>query len=141
MVGKSEGQAVLGRQSLVSTPWLTERHGYDPTSPAFLISTANDRASLVPANIKIISVPLPSAFPVSGDVGGHGHGRGDRDDGDVRPHDDGHDHGGGDGRVPSYADDTGMYHSSSLPHYAVLLPPALLKSFAALDDNQNSLLI
>ena len=28
---KSEGQAVLGRQSLVSTPWLTERHGYDPT--------------------------------------------------------------------------------------------------------------
>ena len=25
------GQAVLGRQSLVSTPWLTERHGYDPT--------------------------------------------------------------------------------------------------------------
>ena len=29
--GKSEGQAVLGRQSLVSTPWLTERHGYDPT--------------------------------------------------------------------------------------------------------------
>ncbi|MDV2888573.1 hypothetical protein RYX45_25765, partial [Alkalihalophilus pseudofirmus] len=26
------GQAVLGRQSLVSTPWLTERHGYDPTS-------------------------------------------------------------------------------------------------------------
>ena len=25
------GQAVLGRQSLVSTPWLTERHGFDPT--------------------------------------------------------------------------------------------------------------
>ena len=25
------GQAVLGRQSLVSTPWLTERLGYDPT--------------------------------------------------------------------------------------------------------------
>ena len=28
---KVGGQAVLGRQSLVSTPWLTERHGYDPT--------------------------------------------------------------------------------------------------------------
>ena len=28
---KSEGQAVLGRQSLVSTPWLTERHGSVPT--------------------------------------------------------------------------------------------------------------
>ncbi len=28
---KSEGQAVLGRQSTASTPWLTERHGYDPT--------------------------------------------------------------------------------------------------------------
>ncbi|WP_458458863.1 hypothetical protein, partial [Pseudobutyrivibrio sp.] len=28
---KSEGQAVLGRQDLITTPWLTERHGYDPT--------------------------------------------------------------------------------------------------------------
>ncbi len=25
------GQAVLGRQGRESTPWLTERHGYDPT--------------------------------------------------------------------------------------------------------------
>ncbi len=25
------GQAVLGRQIIVPTPWLTERHGYDPT--------------------------------------------------------------------------------------------------------------
>ncbi len=25
------GQAVLGRQDLITTPWLTERHGYDPT--------------------------------------------------------------------------------------------------------------
>ena len=25
------GQAVLGRQEIYSTPWLTERHGYDPT--------------------------------------------------------------------------------------------------------------
>ena len=25
------GQAVLGRQIRESTPWLTERHGYDPT--------------------------------------------------------------------------------------------------------------
>ena len=25
------GQAVLGRQLIDSTPWLTERHGYDPT--------------------------------------------------------------------------------------------------------------
>ncbi len=29
---KSEGQAVLGRQYSFATPWLTERHGYDPTS-------------------------------------------------------------------------------------------------------------
>ena len=28
---KSEGQAVLGRQNILPTPWLTERHGYDPT--------------------------------------------------------------------------------------------------------------
>ncbi len=28
---KVGGQAVLGRQHEVSTPWLTERHGYDPT--------------------------------------------------------------------------------------------------------------
>ena len=33
--GKVGGQAVLGRQSTLSTPWLTERHGYDPTSPLF----------------------------------------------------------------------------------------------------------
>ena len=26
------GQAVLGRQQCRATPWLTERHGYDPTS-------------------------------------------------------------------------------------------------------------
>ena len=26
------GQAVLGRQLGKPTPWLTERHGYDPTS-------------------------------------------------------------------------------------------------------------
>ncbi len=26
------GQAVLGRQTGKTTPWLTERHGYDPTS-------------------------------------------------------------------------------------------------------------
>ena len=26
------GQAVLGRQNILPTPWLTERHGYDPTS-------------------------------------------------------------------------------------------------------------
>ena len=25
------GQAVLGRQSAYATPWLTERHGFDPT--------------------------------------------------------------------------------------------------------------
>ena len=28
---KVGGQAVLGRQNLYSTPWLTKRHGYDPT--------------------------------------------------------------------------------------------------------------
>ena len=32
---KSEGQAVLGRQSAYATPWLTERHGYDPISSHF----------------------------------------------------------------------------------------------------------
>ncbi len=30
------GQAVLGRQNLYSTPWLTERHGYDPTCSVYL---------------------------------------------------------------------------------------------------------
>ncbi len=28
---KVGGQAVLGRQDSLTTPWLTERHGYDPT--------------------------------------------------------------------------------------------------------------
>ena len=27
----SRGQAVLGRQHVSPTPWLTKRHGYDPT--------------------------------------------------------------------------------------------------------------
>ena len=31
MLIKSGGQAVLGRQNILPTPWLTERHGYDPT--------------------------------------------------------------------------------------------------------------
>ena len=30
-INKSEAQAVLGRQHLKPTPWLTERHGYAPT--------------------------------------------------------------------------------------------------------------
>ena len=32
------GQAVLGRQLQTATPWLTERHGYDPTSRSFFSS-------------------------------------------------------------------------------------------------------
>ena len=32
---KVGGQAVLGRQDASPTPWLTERHGYDPTSARF----------------------------------------------------------------------------------------------------------
>ncbi len=30
-VAEVGGQAVLGRQYSFATPWLTERHGYDPT--------------------------------------------------------------------------------------------------------------
>ena len=30
------GQAVLGRQNILPTPWLTERHGYDPTCPSMI---------------------------------------------------------------------------------------------------------
>ena len=30
------GQAVLGRQDASPTPWLTERHGYDPTCQSIL---------------------------------------------------------------------------------------------------------
>ncbi len=33
-MNKVGGQAVLGRQICLATPWLTERHGYDPTSTA-----------------------------------------------------------------------------------------------------------
>ena len=31
ILGEVGGQAVLGRQLGATTPWLTERHGYDPT--------------------------------------------------------------------------------------------------------------
>ena len=30
-LSRSRRQAVLGRQRAMTTPWLTERHGYDPT--------------------------------------------------------------------------------------------------------------
>ena len=33
MIWEVGGQAVLGRQNILPTPWLTERHGYDPTCP------------------------------------------------------------------------------------------------------------
>ena len=42
------GQAVLGRQSAYATPWLTERHGYDPTSfyyPSEQVSNAPHKVS------------------------------------------------------------------------------------------------
>ena len=35
----SRGQAVLGRQLGATTPWLTKRHGYDPTSFCGLLVT------------------------------------------------------------------------------------------------------
>ena len=44
-ISKSEkvgGQAVLGRQNILPTPWLTERHGYDPTFP-YLHSSIDQR--------------------------------------------------------------------------------------------------
>ena len=31
------GQAVLGRQLQTATPWLTERHGYDPTCTPLIL--------------------------------------------------------------------------------------------------------
>ena len=37
----SGGQAVLGRQLELPTPWLTERHGYDPTYISICISWSN----------------------------------------------------------------------------------------------------
>ncbi len=37
------GQAVLGRQLGATTPWLTERHGYDPTSRNILIAYYPDK--------------------------------------------------------------------------------------------------
>ena len=41
------GQAVLGRQLQTATPWLTERHGYDPTCWACSVeSSAGLRAGL-----------------------------------------------------------------------------------------------
>ena len=44
------GQAVLGRQSLVSTPWLTERHGYDPTSGGERAGTHSDGKAVAPTS-------------------------------------------------------------------------------------------
>ena len=42
---KSEAKAVLGRQSAYATPWLTERHGYDPTYPSFFTKACDLRCA------------------------------------------------------------------------------------------------
>ena len=43
------GQAVLGRQDASPTPWLTERHGYDPT---WEMSTLFEKIVLMPEPVK-----------------------------------------------------------------------------------------
>ena len=39
------GQAVLGRQLGATTPWLTERHGYDPTLLNFVCELQRRKVS------------------------------------------------------------------------------------------------
>ncbi len=56
------GQAVLGRQHSHTTPWLTERHGYDPTSCRF-----------TKQKVTAIGVPCPKCG--SRVVSKHGKGR------------------------------------------------------------------
>ena len=46
-LAKVGGQAVLGRQSAYATPWLTERHGYDPTSRAILQMLYNSSSGTI----------------------------------------------------------------------------------------------
>ncbi len=49
MTNKVGGQAVLGRQTGKTTPWLTERHGYDPTlSKAVFPSSTSSMVSVPP---------------------------------------------------------------------------------------------
>ena len=42
---QSRSQAVLGRQYSFATPWVTERHGYDPTTLAFTRYNFNSATS------------------------------------------------------------------------------------------------
>ena len=48
LIYKVGGQAVLGRQDASPTPWLTERHGYDPTSHLYTTFNLCFKTSLKP---------------------------------------------------------------------------------------------
>ncbi len=72
-MSKSGGQAVLGRQGRESTPWLTERHGYDPTSAILLThSQAGPFGWLLgdhyPEYVRGIVAIEPTAPPFSRDL-------------------------------------------------------------------------
>ena len=57
------GQAVLGRQNILPTPWLTERHGYDPTS------FTSPLAELEPGDSRVPDQPSLSLHgPVVGQI-------------------------------------------------------------------------
>ena len=56
------GQAVLGRQLELPTPWLTERHGYDPTSVIFSIAVIGIPAATLPTTGTVIPFSLPLSF-------------------------------------------------------------------------------
>ena len=45
------GQAVLGRQDASPTPWLTERHGYDPSSSPQSQSFSRSYGSIMPNSL------------------------------------------------------------------------------------------
>ena len=49
------GQAVLGRQYSFATPWLTERHGYDPTGD--LLQTHREEIYHTPSQRRTIPGP------------------------------------------------------------------------------------
>ena len=52
------GQAVLGRQLQTATPWLTERHGFDPTFEGLeRISTGERLTMHLPCFDHLLQIP------------------------------------------------------------------------------------
>ncbi len=58
----SRRPSVLGRQGILSTPWLTERHGYDPTLEKLALGVHGRGRDFAPLSKSRGNAPVSLAF-------------------------------------------------------------------------------